>query len=100
MPPAPDWSEQIALFASVSPDKSDLRLGRGTSWFEFRDQRLQLFGRIGVGLCEFKQNLGVGNTGLEILLLLQRLFDTASLLNDLLGLLLIVPEIRLGYLFF
>ena len=54
----------------------------------------------GVGLLLIEQNLGVGNARLENGLLFERLFDPASLLDDLLRLFRIVPEIRLGNLLF
>jgi hypothetical protein len=77
-----------------------LYLCRGDIFFELFEKCLKLRDRTGVFGRKFDQNLGIRNRRFEIGVLFQSAFNAASLLNDLLRGLLIVPKSGLGDLFF
>jgi hypothetical protein len=77
-----------------------LYLRRGDIFFELFEKRLKLRDRTGVFGRKFDQNLGIRNRRFEIGVLFQSAFNAASLLNDLLRGLLIVPKSGLGDFFF
>ena len=65
-----------------------------------QDLSVQFAGGVGIIRGKFEQHLGVRHAGLELLLLLERFLDSAPLLDEFLGGLLVVPEPGFRYLRF